>query len=451
MLRNSNGKQTAYEFVSIEDLVPKDHMLRKIDKHISFEFIREKVKPLYCEDNGRPAIDPIVLFKMIFLGYFYGIRSERRLEQEIQTNLAYRWFLGLGLTERVPDHTTISWNRRTRFKDTTIFQDVFDEIVLQAIQHRMVGGRVLVSDSTHIKANANKHKFTKKEVLQNTKDYIDELNAAVTEDRKQNGKKPLKSREEVVEEKEIKESTTDPESGYMVREGKPEGFYYLDHRTVDLKYNIITDVHVTPGNVHDSLPYVQRLDRQVQRFGFKVEAVALDSGYLTNPICKKLHDRNIFAVIAHRRFHPTQGLFHKWQFQYDAENNCYVCPNKQKLMYSTTNREGYKHYSSNPEVCKSCPLLEKCTRSRNHKKIITRHIWETHKEWVRNNRLSTSGKYLYRKRKETIERSFADAKQLHGFRYCRLRGLRNVTEQALMTAAVQNMKKIALHLDKQVQ
>ncbi len=255
----------------------------------------------------------------------------------------------------------------------------------------------------------------------------------------------------MVEEKEIKESTTDPESGYMVREGKPEGFYYLDHRTVDLKYNIITDVHVTPGNVHDSLPYVQRLDRQVQRFGFKVEAVALDSGYLTNPICKKLHDRNIFAVIAHRRFHPTQGLFHKWQFQYDAENNCYVCPNKQKLMYSTTNREGYKHYSSNPEVCKSCPLLEKCTRSRNHKKIITRHIWETHKEWVRNNRLSTSGKYLYRKRKETIERSFADAKQLHGFRYCRLRGLRNVTEQALMTAAVQNMKKIALHLDKQVQ
>ncbi|MBO3287530.1 transposase, partial [Paenibacillus polymyxa] len=103
---------------------------------------------------GRPAIDPTVLFKMIFLGYFYGIRSERQLEREIQTNLAYRWFLGLGLTDKVPDHTTISWNRRTRFKDTTIFQDIFDEIVLQAISHRMVGGRVLVTDSTHVKANA---------------------------------------------------------------------------------------------------------------------------------------------------------------------------------------------------------------------------------------------------------------------------------------------------------
>jgi transposase len=118
MLRPNREKQQSYEFVSIEDLVPGDHLLRKIDKYIDFSFIDEKVRPLYCADNGRPAIDPVILFKMIFLGYFYGIRSERQLEREIQTNLAYRWFLGLGLTDKVPDHTTISWNRRTRFKDT---------------------------------------------------------------------------------------------------------------------------------------------------------------------------------------------------------------------------------------------------------------------------------------------------------------------------------------------
>ncbi len=177
-------------------------------------------------------------------------------------------------------------------------------------------------------------------------------------------------------------SKTDPESGYMVREGKPEGFYYSDHRTVDMKYNIITDVHVTAGNVHDSLPYVERLNRQVKRFGFKVEAVALDSGYLTNPICKKLHDRRIFSVIAHRRFHPTQGLFHKWEFKYHVGTDSYVCPNNQQLTYKTTNREGYRHYTSNPEVCKTCPFLSKCTRSKNHKKIIARHVWEDSKEWV---------------------------------------------------------------------
>ncbi len=190
MLRSNREKQQSYEFVSIEDLVPQDHLLRKVDKYIDFSFIDDKVRPLYCTDNGRPAIDPTVLFKMIFLGYFYGIRSERQLEREIQTNLAYRWFLGLGLTDKVPDHTTISWNRRTRFKNTTIFQDIFDEIVLQAISHRMVSGRVLVTDSTHVKANANRHQYTKEQVLQNTKDYMDELNEAVKEDRKNHGKKP---------------------------------------------------------------------------------------------------------------------------------------------------------------------------------------------------------------------------------------------------------------------
>lgn len=250
------------------------------------------------------------------------------------------------------------------------------------------------------------------------------------------------------EDKEVKVSTTDPDSGYMVREGKPEGFFYLDHRTVDVKYNLITDVFVTAGNVHDSVPYLSRLDRQRERFGFEVEAVALDSGYLTTPICKGLQDRKIFGVIAHRRFHPTQGLFHKWEFKYDAEHDVYVCPQKQALPYRTTDRHGYRHYASDSKVCALCPMLEKCTRSRNHRKIVTRHVWEDSKEQVRMNRLSKSGKRLYRKRKETIERSFADAKQLHGFRYCRLRGLRNVTEQALMTAAVQNMKKIAFHLDR---
>lgn len=252
----------------------------------------------------------------------------------------------------------------------------------------------------------------------------------------------------MVEKKEIKVSKTDPDSGYMIRDGKPEGFFYLDHRTVDLKYNLITDVHVTPGNVHDSVPYLSRLDRQRERFGFEVEAVALDSGYLTTPICKGLQERGIFGVIAHRRFHPTQGLFPKWKFTYDAERNRYICPLQHELLYRTTNREGYRQYASDPKHCKTCPMLEECTRSRNHRKVVTRHVWEDSKEWVRNNRLSRSGKYLYRKRKETIERSFADAKELHGFRYCRLRGLQNVREQALMTAAVQNMKKMAIHLDR---
>jgi Transposase and inactivated derivatives len=442
--------QLDYELVCIEHMVPADHLLRHIAQYIDFTFIRDKVRPFYSETHGRPSIDPVMLFKMLFIGYLYGIRSERQLEQEINLNLAYRWFLGIGLSKRAPDHSTISWNRQYRFKDTTVFQEIFDEIVHLAISNRMVAGRVLITDSTHLKANANKRKHVVQVVEQSPKGYLDELNAAIEADRKSLGKKPLKARMEVEETKEIKVSTTDPESGYMVRDGKPEGFFYLDHRTVDHKYNIITDVHITAGNVHDSVPYVERLKHQVEKFGFTntLEAIALDSGYLTSHICKSLQEMKVFAVIGRRAFTPTKGLFKKHQFKFDEEQNVYRCPNKQELTYKTTNREGYREYKSDPKICKDCPLLSSCTQSKNKTKVITRHVWEDSKEWVRLNRLSRSGKYLYRLRYQTIERSFADAKELHGLRYCRFRGRRSVQEQVLMTATVQNIKKIALHLAK---
>src|SRR5690606_27857992 len=175
----------------------------------------------------------------------------------------------------------------------------------------------------------------------------------------------------------------------------------------------ITDVHVTAGNVHDSVPYLERLDRQRERFGFNVEAVALDSGYLTTPICKGLVDRNVFGVIGHRRFKSSKGLMPKWKYKYDKETDTYRCPNGEVLKYSTTDRDGYRHYKSNPESCSTCPLLSQCTKSKNHQKVITRHVWEDYKEQIRENRLSKSGKMLYKKRKETIERSFADGKELH--------------------------------------
>jgi transposase len=445
MYKPKTNTQNEAEFVFIEDLVPQDHLLRKIDRYIDFSFIGEKVRPYYSENTGRPS-DPIMLFKMMFIGYFYGIRSERQLEQEVKTNVAYRWFLGLKLNDSVPDHSTISWNRRTRFQNTNIFQEIFDEIVLQAMNHKMVGGRVLFSDSTHLKANANKHKFTREEVEVETREYIEELDKAIEEDRKNHGKKPLKEKEEVKETKSIRKSTTDPDCGFMSRDNKQEMFCYLDHRTTDMKFNIITDAYVTPGNVHDSVPYLSRLDRQIERFGFKVEAVALDSGYLTNPICKGLYDRTIFGVIAHRRYKPVKGLMPKSKFIYDKERDIYVCPNQQVLPYSTTTREGYREYKSNSKICADCPLLKECTRSKNHQKVITRHVWEEYKEKVRNNRLTVSGKMLYKFRKEKVERSFADSKELHGLRYCRLRGIQNASEQVLLTAACQNMKKIATHL-----
>lgn len=448
MLREQDNQQTSLEFVSIEELVPKDHLLRKIDRVIDFNFIRTKVKDLYCADNGRPAIDPVVLFKMLFIGYLYGTRSERQLVRDIQVNVAYRWFLGYGLTSKIPDASTISQNRRRRFSESTIYQEIFDEIVLQAIRRKMVDGKILYTDSTHLKANANKNKYQLKDIQKSTRDYLGALEEDIAKDREAHGKKPLKAKEQAPETKETRVSTTDPDSGYMVREGKPEGFFYLDHRTVDNRYSIITDTFVTPGNVHDSIPYLERLDRQQERFGLDVEAVGLDAGYFTAGICKGLEERDIYGAIAYRRPNHIKGYLRKSEFTYSPSTDCYHCPQGQSLKYRTTDRDGYRHYASDLQICSTCPLRSQCTKSANCTKVITRHIWQDSKDRINSHRYTEKGKNIYSRRKETVERSFADSKQLHGHRYARMRGLKRVFEQCLLCAAVQNMKKIALVMDR---
>ena len=443
MIKDRPPNQSSLEFVCIDELVPSDHLLRKIDKTIDFSFIHDLVKDYYCVDNGRPALDPTLLFKLLFIGYLFGVRSERQLIREVQVNVAYRWFLGLSLTDGIPDASTLSQNRRRRFNESTVYQEIFDEIVLQAIKKKLVSGRVIYTDSTHLKANANKGKWVKHEVESSRKEYLDALDKAVGEDRLAHGKKPLAPPSKPPAVREIKQSTTDEDSGYMVRDGKPKGFFYLDHRSVDGKANIITDVHVTPGNVHDSIPYLCRLDRQQKRFGFNIEAVGLDAGYFTAPICKGLEDRNVFGVISYRRPNHIKGQFYKREYRYDAANDEYVCPAGERLIYSTTSREGYRHYTSNPTICQGCEYLSRCTRNAKYQKTITRHVWEDSKERMTQNRLSLAGKTLYKRRKETVERSFADAKELHGYRYAKYRGVAKVTGQCLMAAAAQNMKKIA--------
>lgn len=451
MLREPTAYQHELEMVTLESLVPANHLVRKIDAAIDLSFIRAKVAHLYCADNGRPALDPVLLFKLLLLGYLFGIRSERQLIREVQVNVAYRWFLGLRLTEKVPDASTISQNRRRRFHDSTIYQDIFDEIVLQAMRRGMVGGEVLYSDSTHLKANANKNQYDLKDAAVTRAAYLDELDAAIDADRQAEGKRPLKRDPDKKDDgpgttRQIKVSRTDPDSGYMVRDGKPKGFFYLDHRTVDGKYAIITDTHVTPANVHDSQPYLARLDRQRERFDLNPYAVGLDAGYFTPMVCQGLEDRLIAGVMGYKRSPHTPGYFYKREYVYDAPSDTYTCPHHQVLHYKTTNRQGYREYHSDPDVCTSCPVREQCTRSATRVKVVTRHVWEAAKERVDARRLTPAGKKIYARRKETVERSFADAKQLHGHRYARLRGLKNVMEQCLLAASAQNMKKIALLL-----
>ncbi len=209
---------------------------------------------------------------------------------------------------------------------------------------------------------------------------------------------------------------------------------------------MITDTHITPGNVPDARPYLERLDCQRQRFGLQPEVVGLDAGYNTAAVCHGLVERGIEGVVGYKRPHSPKGRLKRRHFHYDARRNAYRCPQGQWLTYRTTNRAGYREYKSDPAQCAQCPLLDQCTRSRHHQKVVIRHVWEEDRERINRNRLTEWGKRVYARRRETVERSFADAKQLHGHRYARFRGLSRVQAQCLLAAACQNMKKIALLL-----
>lgn len=445
MLKSPAIEQTAIEMVTLDQLVPRDHLLRKIDAVIDFSFIHDRVAGLYCPDNGRPPLDPTLMFKALFLGYLFGVRSERQLVREIEVNVAYRWFLRLKLTDPVFDASTLSQNRRRRYADTSVAQDIFDAIVEQAIGHGLVTGTVLYTDSTHLKANANKARFDTAVLAKSRSDYWEALDAAIEAERAVHGQPPLKARERRPAEKPTKVSRTDPDSGYMVRDGKPKGFFYLDHRTVDGRCSIITDSFATPANLHDSVVYLARLDRQRARFGFAVNAVGLDAGYATAGIAKGLEDRAILGVTGYRTPTPPKpGMMRKSRFAYEPEADRYRCPEGQALAYATTDRGGYRHYRSDPAICRPCPLLSSCTSNAKAQRTLTRHVWQEARERADALRLGPWGKAIYKRRKETVERSFADAKQLHGHRYARFRGLVRVRVQCLLAAAAQNIKKIAM-------
>lgn len=451
MLRTKVNTQAqgSAEFVYIEQLVAPDHLLRKIQEHVDFSFIIDLVKDDYSENHGRPSTDPVVLFKMLLLGYLYGIRSESRLAEEVAHNVAYRWFLGFNLTDPTPGADVIWQNRHRRWKEKfDVYQGIFTRIVALAMEHGLVDGKSLYSDGTIIKANANKNKHKEELAKVEGKAYLQVLDEAVTADRAAHGKKPLPPRETAEETRTVKVSTTDPDSGFLQREGKPKCFAYTEHRTVDGKHNFVTDVHVTAATVHDSVPLTARLEYQMNQFGFKPDTVALDAGFATAWICHWLVENEIFGVIAHRRFQSVKGMLPKSKFTYDPETDRYHCPGDQFLTYRTTNRDGYREYASNPEKCKSCLLLPYCTKSRAAQKVITHHVWEDDKEAIRENRLSEAGKLIYAQRKETVERSFADAKELHGMRYAKMRGTVRLHEQCLLTATAQNIKKLARILDR---
>ncbi len=431
MITINKNIQSEILMTTMEELVPKDSLFRKIDKYIDFTFIYDEIKDLYCENNGRPSIDPVVLFKIVFIQAIDGLKSMRQTCKKIKVDAEYRWFLGIPFGTETPHFSTFSKNYERRFKESDIFEKIFINLVNQAVKYRLVDGTTLYTDSTHKKANANKNKFDDR-VVETVKARRKWLEEEINEERRKQGRKEINYIDEI-EEKHIKVSTTDEESGYYHRDNKEKGFMYLDHRTVEDKCNIIVDCYVTKGNVYDGEPFVNRAEYIKKTFNFDIKNYAVDSGYLTLDIKKYFIDNNIFGVFGYRRYGTQESRKEKTKYQYEKEHDYYYEKETGEVLEynGLIDKNGYKKYQN----------LDKT-------KILRRHIHEDWNEKFKENKLSEFGKELYQKRKEHVERSFADSKQNHGYRYAMYKGVKKNQNYTWLICAAQNMKNISIKKEK---
>ena len=443
LYKNQSENRMQVNMVCIEDLVPQNHILRDIDKAIDFNFIYDEVKDLYCEDNGRPSVDPVVLFKIVLIQYTFGIRSMRQTIKEIEVNMAYRWFLGYDMLERIPHFTTFGKNYVRRFADSDIFERIFEHILCEAVDAGFVDASAVFIDGTHIKANANNKKYANEIVKIEAKHYQKELAEEINKDRIEHGKKPMKDDDDKnpPPTKNIKQSKTDPECGLFHKGEHKVQFAYTAHTVCD-KHNFVLGVEVAPGNVHDSVMFDTVYRNVLAKFP-QIEIIGIDSGYKTPWIMKQIFDSGRLPATPYKRPMTKQGFFKKYEYVYDEFYDCIICPNNQVLRYSTTNKEGYREYKSSPDICKSCPYRSQCTESKSCQKIVTRHVWEEYMERAEDVRHSPKGKEIYALRCQTVERVFGDAKEKHAMRYTQLRSKAKVRMQVLLTFACMNLKKLA--------
>jgi len=450
MMSKKEEKRTTIQMIDIESMVPENHLVRKVEKVIDFEFIRELVKDLYSEEKGRPSVDPVVLIKIVFIQFLFGIRSMRQTIKEIEVNLAYRWFLGYGFTEQIPHFSTFGKNYTRRFADNDIFEKIFNQILKDIIQNGLIKEETVFVDSTHIKAYANKRNVHEEMVKEDTTKYVSELNNEINEERKREGKKPI----EFQTKKKVAISNIDPDCGMFHKGEKEKQLAYSVQTAVD-EHGYVVGCKTTPGNTNDNKGSESFLDELTNEHE-EIKAVVMDAGYTSPVLSNMLIEKQVLPVLPYTRPKGKKVLnpetkekeftYTKQYFKYNEEENYYICPWLKKLKYKGVDSLGYRSYKTSKKDCMNCPYKYKCTNQDT--KEIKRHFLENTKEYVREIRLSDFGKERYPKRKYTVERTFAQAKMSHCLGFTFVRGLKKNHDRNLLVYSVANIKKLALFVYK---
>jgi transposase len=432
MMGQQTRTDSLFYYFRLEDQIPEHHLLRLIDRYVDLSFVRERLKSLYSS-TGRPSIDPEVLLRLLLVGYLYGITSERRLLEEVRMHLAYRWFTRLGFEQEIPDHSTFSKNRHGRFRQSGVFREVFEEIVRRCLAAGLVEAQNLAVDGTIVGANASRQSRVPREQLKEAaqvsrtvREYLAELEQV----------NPVSDAETI--------STTDPDAVWATK-GGPAMMAYYDNYLIDTSSRIILEVEATPALFHQETVAARRMIERVQKLGLRPENLGADKAYGSGEFLAWLLARGVqphIPVIDRR--HQTGGRFTRDQFRYSPAENVYYCPEGKPLRYRGQHRSVRgSSYCSTAAQCQGCPQKRRCTPAAYRKLFI--HWDEPSRQVVR----ALAGTPAYersRRARYKIEALFAELKQRMRMQRVRLRRLWNVSEQFLLAATAQNLKRLVRFL-----
>jgi transposase len=435
MMGQQTRTESLFYYFRLEDQIPEDHLLRLIDQHIDLSFVRERVKSLYSA-TGRPSIDPEVLLRLLLVGYLYGITSERRLLEEVRMHLAYRWFVRLDLEQEIPDHSTFSKNRHGRFRQSGVFREVFEEIVRRCLAAGLVEGKNLAVDGTMVEANASRQSRVPREKLKGlaqvsrtVEEYLSELEQT----------NPVSDANTV--------SRTDPDAVWAKKTG-PATLAYFDNYLVDTASRVILEVEATPALCRQETVAARKMMERLEKLGIQPVSLGADKAYGSGEFLAWLLARGVqphIPVIDRR--HQTDGRFTRDQFRYDPALNVYHCPEGKQLRYRGLQRksQGYA-YQTTAADCQGCPQKKRCTPAPSRRLFV--HWHEPARQAVRA-LVGTPAYEHSRRTRYRIEALFAELKQRMRLPRVRLRRLWNVSEQFLLAATAQNVKRLVRFLAQQ--
>jgi transposase len=441
-MMGSQAEQDAlfYNF-SLDRHVPADHLLRSIDRFVDLSEVRRDLAPFYSA-IGRPSVDPELMIRMLIVGYCFGIRSERRLCEEVHLNLAYRWFCRLGLDGDVPDHSTFSKNRHGRFRDSDLLRKVFETVVRRCMAEGLVGGDGFAVDASLIKADANKQRSAEASddvdweamaaTRRSVREYLDTLDEAAWGAASQTRPKFV--------------SRSDPAAQWTGAHKGHAFFAYATNYLIDLDHAIIVDVEASRAIRQAEVGAARTMiERTEARFGLYPERLAADSAYGSAEMLGWLvHERGIEPHIpVFDKSARTDGTFEREAFTYDHDRDVYICPAGKKLTCTGTlvNDGATLLYRASKYDCDPCPMKPRCCPKTPARKV-PRSIYEGARDMARDIAKTEEGRTSRRLRKK-VEMLFAHLKRILRLDRLRLRGPTGAHDEFLLAATAQNLRKLA--------